>query len=173
MLDIILSSLIIFLLRCTDITLYTVRILMVVRGNKLLAWFFGFFQSLVFILALQKVVSGVHNGLSFGAYAVGFASGQVIGMSLEDRLGIGYLHLRIVSAALGQDIARQLRQAGYGVTEIFARGRDGGVELLHCALLRREKARVEAIVAAIDPDAFITSENIRPLQFGFNNKKGR
>jgi uncharacterized protein YebE (UPF0316 family) len=167
MADIILSSLIIFLLRCTDITFYTIRILMVMRGQKLLAWFLGFCQSIVFITALQRVVSGAHTTWYLGAYAAGFATGQVVGMSVEERLGMGFLHMRIVSVCLGEEIAHQLRLAGFGVTEIFAKGRDGAVELLHCNILRREKERAEAIIAAIDPNAFITAENVRQLQSGF------
>jgi uncharacterized protein YebE (UPF0316 family) len=170
MLDPLLAALTIFLLRCTDVSLYTLRLLMVIRGRKLSAWIFGFFQSTVFVIAIQKVLSGPHSWLYVGAYAAGFASGQVIGMYIEESLGMGYLHMRIVSMRLGQEIAYQLRHAGYGVTEIFARGRDGAVELLHCAIRRRERGHAESIIATIDPGAFITCENVRPLQKGFWGK---
>jgi uncharacterized protein YebE (UPF0316 family) len=143
------------------------RLMMMIRGRKGAAWIFGFCQSLVYVTAITKVLSGPHNWAYVAGYAGGFATGQVIGMFVEESLGIGFLHMRIVSTCLGSQIAVQLRQAGYGVTEIFARGRDGAVGLLHCGVHRRERGRVESIVAAIDPAAFITAENVRPLQRGF------
>jgi uncharacterized protein YebE (UPF0316 family) len=163
----ILSALLVFGLRTTDMTLYTLRILMVSRGLKPFAWLFGFCQSIVFVIALSKVLENMDNWLTIAGYAAGFASGMVVGMFIEDYLGMGYLHIRIVSRSRGQAIAASLRQAGFGVTEIAARGRDGAVDLLHCSVQRRKKTHLECIVKEIDEQAFITSEAIRPVQRGF------
>jgi uncharacterized protein YebE (UPF0316 family) len=166
----VLSALLVFLLRTTDMTLYTLRILMVTRGIKPFAWIFGFCQSIVFVTALSMVLANMGNWLTIAGYAAGFASGLVMGMFIEDYLGMGYLHMRIVSSHRGRAIAGSLRQAGYGVTEIAARGKEGAVDLLHCSVQRRKKTRLECIVRAIDENAFITSESIRPLQRGFWGK---
>jgi uncharacterized protein YebE (UPF0316 family) len=162
-----LTTLLVFILRTTDMTLYTLRILMVTRGLKLFAWLFGFCQSIVFVSALSLVLKNMGDWLTIAGYAAGFASGLVVGMFVEDYLGMGYLQLRIVSSHSGQAIAGSLRQVGYGVTEIAARGKDGAVNLLHCSVQRRKKTHLERIVKAIDENAFITSESIRPLQRGF------
>ncbi len=162
-----LTALGIFSLRVTDMTFDTLRMLFVVRGRKGIAWVLGFFQSAIFVIAITSVLSNLDNPLNIIGYAAGFATGNVLGILIEQRLAIGHTSLQIVSSRRGVGLARSLRDAGFGVTEIPARGRDGTVGLLHVSVLRRDVPRVEAIVYEIDPEAFVTSEDVRPLRRGF------
>ena len=88
-------------------------------------------------------------------------------MLIEGRLAIGYTHLTIVSSRQGPAILEGLRQKGFGVTEIPARGRDGMVTMLSCSVLRRHGKQVHSLVQQVDPDAFITAVEMRLLQHGF------
>lgn len=157
----------IFLLRVMDMTLDTLRVLVVMRGRKSIAWVLGFFQALIFVLAISSVLSNLDNPLNVVGYAAGFATGNVIGMWIEEKLAIGHIHLNIVSSRLGSAVAEQLRTAGYAVTEIPARGKDGMVALLNLSVLRKNVAQVHKLVNEIDPDAFITAEDVRPVRRGF------
>jgi uncharacterized protein YebE (UPF0316 family) len=157
----------IFLLRVTDMTLDTLRVLVVMRGRKTYAWILGFFQSAIFVLAISSVLSNLKNPLNVIGYAAGFATGNVIGILIEERLAIGHLLLSIVSPRLGSAIAERLRHEGYAVTEIPARGKDGTVNLLNANVLRKNAELVRELVNEIDPEAFITSEDIRPVRRGF------
>jgi uncharacterized protein YebE (UPF0316 family) len=157
----------IFLLRVSDMTLDTLRVLVVMRGRKGIAWVLGFFQASIFVLAISSVLSNLDNPLNVIGYAAGFATGNVVGMMIEERLAIGHIHLNIVSSRLGSAIAEHLRQQGYAVTEIPARGKDGMVSLLHVSVLRKNVDKVRKLVNQIDPDAFITSEDVRPVRRGF------
>lgn len=167
MLELILAALYIFVLRMVDVSAATLRILMVMRGRKLLAWVFGFFQALIFILAIQAVLSNIGNWLNILGYAAGFATGTVVGMRLEEWWAVGYGHIRVISSRHGAALAETLREAGYGVTEVPGRGRDGSVDLLGISVPRRKVRRVRELVQSIDPDAFITVEDVRPIARGF------
>jgi len=173
MLDFLLSpsawliSLGIFLLRVIDMTFDTLRMLFVVRGRKGISWVLGFCQSVVFVVAITTVLSHLDNPLNIVGYAAGFATGNVVGMWIEERLAIGHIHLQIISPRRGVILAQKLRQAGFGVTEIPARGRDGMVSLLSCSVLRKDVSGVEKIVHATDAEAFMTSEDVRPIRHGF------
>jgi uncharacterized protein YebE (UPF0316 family) len=112
------GALTIFALRITDMSLDTLRMLFVVRGRKGIAWVLGFFQSAVFVLAITRVLSDLSNPLMVLGYAAGFATGNVIGMLIEERLAIGHIQLQIVSQGHGNALAKALRDEGYGVTEI-------------------------------------------------------
>ena len=127
----VLVALSIFALRVVDMSLDTIRVLFVVRGKKLLSWILGFFQSAVFVVAISSVLANLNNILSLLGYAGGFATGNVVGMLIEERLAIGHIQLTIMSSLRGASIAEQLRAAGYAVTEISGRGRDGTVTVLH------------------------------------------
>jgi len=163
----LLIALSIFLLRVVDMSLDTIRVLFVVRGRKLLAWVLGFFQSAVFIVAISSVLINKQNFLTILAYAAGFATGNVVGMLIEERLAVGHIHLSIVSPARGVGIAEMLREQGYAVTELSARGLQGMVTLLHVDVMRKQLEAVEKLVREVDPEAFVTAEDVRPIRRGF------
>jgi len=157
----------IFLLRVSDMTLDTLRVLVVMRGRKAIAWILGFLQAGIFVLAISSVLEHLDNPINIVGYAAGFATGNVVGMLIEERLAIGHILLSVVSPRRGSSIAEYLREQGYAVTEIPARGKDGMVSLLYCNVLRRNVEQVKKLVNEMDPDAFITSEDVRPVRRGF------
>jgi uncharacterized protein YebE (UPF0316 family) len=167
MLVFIQPAIFIFTLRVVDISLYTMRLFMVTRGRKAGAWVFGFAQALVYVLAIRTVISDLGNFLNMLGYATGFATGLVVGILIERRLALGHLLLRIISASHGMEIAGHLRNAGFAVTEIPAHGKDGMVSLLICNVFRRHLNQVLEIVGSLDEEAFITAQNVAPLQRGF------
>jgi uncharacterized protein YebE (UPF0316 family) len=167
MLSLLESAALIFALRVVDISLYTMRLMMVVRGRKKFAWIFGFCQATVYVIAIRFVLTDIGNWAKIVGYASGFATGLVVGMLIEERLALGQTHLRIISSNQGPAICESLRAGGYGVTEIAARGKDGAVTMLSCNLQRKHAGSVLDLVAQIDPQAFITSESVRPVQHGF------
>jgi uncharacterized protein YebE (UPF0316 family) len=162
-----LSALFIFALRVSDMTLDTLRVLFVMRGKKRIAWVLGFFQSAIFVLAIGRVLTQLDNPLNIIGYAAGFATGNVVGMYIEERIAIGHILINIISSRLGTAIADHLRQNGYAVTEVSARGKDGMVSLINCSVLRKQVDIVRELVNEIDPEAFITAEDVRPIRRGF------
>src|ERR1700690_3250735 len=108
-----LGALTIFCLRITDMSLDTLRLLFVMRGRKALVWTLGFFESAVYIIAITKVLTNISNPLTVLGYAAGFATGNLIGMIVEERLAIGHIHLEIISKQNCVKLAKALREAGY------------------------------------------------------------
>ena len=164
------AALIIFSLRIVDVSMAIVRILMVMRGRKSLAWVFGFFQALVYIVAIREVMSDLGNWSNMIAYAAGFATGNVAGIWLESKIAVGYGHITIMSPRYGAALTERLRAAGYAVTVVAGRGRDGVVDILVMSVPRRRIKRINALIEETDPDAFVTVENVRPLRKGFWKK---
>jgi uncharacterized protein YebE (UPF0316 family) len=162
-----LGALVIFGLRVINMTLDTLRMLFLLRGKKALSWGAGFFVSLIYVLLLTSVLSNLNNPLYIIAYSAGFATGGVAGMWIEERLAIGYVHLQVISPRLGVVMAQKLRESGFAVTEIPARGKDGMVSMLSLSVRRKEVASVEKVVNECDEAAFITSEDVHPVQRGF------
>jgi uncharacterized protein YebE (UPF0316 family) len=162
-----LFALLIFLLRVADMSLDTIRVLFVVRGKKAITWVLGFFQSLIFVIAISSVLTELDNILNVIGYATGFATGNLVGMLIEQRLAIGHILVTIISSNRGAFIAERLRAGGYAVTEIAGRGRNGTVFELHASVQRKDVPNVETIVLEADPQAFITAEDVRPVRRGF------
>ena len=162
-----LMALLIFCLRVTDMSLDTLRVIFVIRGRKKEAWFLGFMNSMIFVLAISTVLAHMDNPLTVLGYASGFATGNVVGMWLEGKMAIGHTRLTIMTSTLGQHIAGSLRENGFAVTEIPALGRDGVVNVLNCSVLRKQMGKAERIIREADPFAFITSEDVKPIHRGF------
>ncbi|HTP06706.1 MAG TPA: DUF5698 domain-containing protein [Anaerolineae bacterium] len=163
----LLAGLFVFAMRVIDMSLDTLRLLFVMRGRKLLAGGIGVIQATVFILAVSAVLKGPLDPLTVAGYALGFGAGVVIGMVVEQRLALGHAMLRVYSTTAGPAIAEALRAASFAVTEFIAHGRDGEITVINSAIARRDIAKAQDTVKQIDPGAFITVDEIQPLQRGY------
>jgi len=163
----LLGAFLIFGLRVADMTFDTLRVLFVMRGRKPIAWFLGFCQSAIFVIAITSVLSNLDNPLNIIGYAAGFATGNVVGIFIEERLAIGFIHLQIISPHFGSALGERLRAQGYAVTEVPARGKDGMVAILNCNVRRKQVAEVEKLIYEVDGEAFITASEIRSVRRGF------
>ena len=141
--------------------------LTVLRGMKFISYVLGILVSLTYLFALGSVLSNLNNAVLILAYSFGFATGGWVGMIIEERLALGFVHITVVSSNLGVKIAKSLRKHGHAVTEIQAQGKDGAVTLLETSLQRKHMKRVQEIICKIDDRAFITTRDIQPLHRGF------
>ena len=163
----LLSAGVIFALRVSDMTLDTLRVLVMMRGRRKIAWVLGFFQASIFVIAITNVLSNLDNPLNILGYAAGFATGIVVGMTIEERLAIGHVQLSIISPGRGAALADRMRAEGYAITEISGRGKDGVVTMLSCSVLRKNVSKVQELVNEVDDSAFITAEDVRSVRHGF------
>ena len=161
------GALVIFGFRVLNIALDTLRMIFTLRGMKVLSWVVGFMVSLIYVLLLTSVLSNLNNPLYIIAYAAGFATGGVVGMWIEERLAIGFTNIQIVSPRRGAIMAQKLRENGFAVTEIPARGKDGMVSMLSLSVRRKQVLSVEEIANECDEAAFVTTEDVHPVSHGF------
>jgi len=161
------GALVIFGLRVLNMTLDTLRMLFTLRGMKWLSWVVGFIVSLIYVVLLTSVLSNLNNPLYIIAYAAGFATGGVVGMWIEERLAIGFTNIQVISPRRGAVMAQRLRESGFAVTEIPARGKDGMVSMLSLSVRRKQVLSVEKIINECDEAAFVTTEDVRPVSRGF------
>lgn len=158
---------IIFGLRVINMALDTLRIRMMARGQKPLAFIFGVIETLIYLYTLSTVIQDLDNWVNIAAYSVGFATGSIIGMMIDERMAVGYTHLRVISPNRGALLAESLREQGFAVTEFTGRGRDGTVTMLSVSVKRRNSKKVRALVDKLDENAFITAEDLTPVRRGY------
>ncbi len=156
----------IFAARLVNIAIDTLRFMITLRGKTWLSWILGFIESVIFVLIIGSVLTNLQNPLNIIGYAAGFATGNVVGMAIEKRLAIGYTHFNIISKDHSTEIADALREQGYGVTEIPARGRESSFMMIDCSILRKQADDLEKLVLSLDPGAFITTEEVTPRRSG-------
>jgi uncharacterized protein YebE (UPF0316 family) len=164
--ELVLNVLFIFALRVLGVTLSTIRVLLMTRGMKLVSASLGFFEVLVYAVAIGKVVQDLNNIPNLLSYCLGFSVGTLLGMWLEQRMAIGFATVRVISPGKGHRVAEALRQAGYGVTEGRARGKDGFVSTAKTVVRRRDVDAVCEVIYRVAPDAFVTVEETRRVEHG-------
>lgn len=164
--QIVLGALLIFGVRVLNIALDTLRMLFVMRNQRLWAWISGFFVSLIYVLLFASLLSNLNNPAYIIAYAAGYATGSVVGIWIEERMALGFKLIQVISPGNGALLAKLLREAGFGVTEIPGRGRDGAVTILNVNTRRRELPALEKSIRGIDEHAFITELDVHPIYRG-------
>jgi uncharacterized protein YebE (UPF0316 family) len=157
----------IFLLRVVGIGLDTLRLLFMIRGRKLFVWFIGFVETALWVLVISQVLSNLDNLWNMLAYAGGFATGNIVGMVVEQRMALGHVQLLAVSVGRGGAILEAIRELGHAATEIPARGKDGTVSLIQCSVLRRDVDVLSDTIMEIDPEVFLTVGEIKALHRGY------
>lgn len=163
----------IFALRIVDVSLATTRTLLSIRGARMVVPVLGFFESLIWVLAVGTAIRHLNSPLHVLGYAGGFAAGTAIGLWLEEKLALGLATFNIISRQGGVEIAQGLRDRGFGVTEFLGQGREGSVEMVNTVVRRRQVRDVLAEVDRWDPDAFVSVEEPRTVRRGWMFDKRR
>jgi uncharacterized protein YebE (UPF0316 family) len=157
----LLLPLLIFCLRICDVTLDTMRIIFMTKGYKNLAPVIGFFEILIWIVAISRTMQNLHNNwLCYFAYAGGFATGNYVGMLLDEKLAIGHEIIRVISKVNSLGMTGTLRGAGFGVTTVKATGMEGEVEIVFVVVNRKNLKNAIEIIQNNNPSAFFTIENV-------------
>ncbi|MBN1299971.1 MAG: DUF2179 domain-containing protein [Melioribacteraceae bacterium] len=162
--EIIFGASIIMIMRVCDVTIGTIRTILVVQGKKYLAAIAGFTEVLIWIFAMRYIVNHLDHTINLFAYAGGFALGNILGITLEEKIGIGYVQLNIISRNAADKIAGKLRSSKFGVTLLPAEGGSGGMAILVAIIRRRDLKNVIKIVESEDPKCFITVQHSRPYR---------
>ncbi|HOU02003.1 MAG TPA: DUF2179 domain-containing protein [Bacteroidales bacterium] len=156
----------IFLARICDVSIGTIRIIFVSKGNKRIAPILGFFEVLIWITAISKIMQNLDNYVNYVAYAAGFATGNFVGMIIEEKLAVGIQMIRIITHQSGNELVQSLNSKGYGATSVEAKGAKEKVHLIYSIVQRQELDRVIQIIDTVNPKAFYTIEDIRSVNEG-------
>ncbi len=150
----------IFFMRICDMTLDTLRIIFMTKGFRRVAPIIGFFEILIWIIAITRIMRNVDNWVCYVAYAGGFATGNYVGMLVDEKLAIGHELIRVITRMDATQLATALRADGYGVTTVKASGMQGDVGILYIVANRKHQKHVMQIIQQHNPKAFVTVQAI-------------
>jgi len=164
---VLIEYLLIFLARVCDVTLSTVRMLLVVRGKRYPAAAIGLVEASIYITALGRVMRNIDDPLKVLAYGLGFASGTLLGSWVEERLALGHVTLEVIPPEENaEELLRAVRTAGYGVTVLTGHGLKGPKQVLLVSTDRKSLPRLAAIIEEFAPDSFMTVLETRAVRGG-------
>lgn len=159
--------LLIALARIVDVTVGTIRVIMVSRGYKNIAPVLGFGEVIIWLLAIGQIMQQLDNVMSYIGYGAGFAAGNYIGIHLVEKMSLGTVVLRIIPRTDSTALVSALRGAGYGVTAVNAEGKDGPVQIIFSIVKKKDLQGALGIINEHNPNAFYTIEEVQRVNEGF------
>jgi len=168
----VMMPLLIFLARICDVSIGTLRIIFVSKGKRNIAPILGFFEVLIWIIAISKIMQNLNNYINYIAYAAGFATGNFVGMIIEEKLAMGIQMIRVFAHERGSELVQTLNENGYGATVVEAHGAREKVNLIYTIVQRNELANVLEVIDRFNSKAFYTIEDVKAVNEGiFTPKK--
>lgn len=162
----VILPILILIARVCDVTIGTVRIMFIARGNKLFAPILGFIEILIWLIAIQQIMRNLGNVFCYLAYAGGFAIGNYIGITIEEKVAYGKVVIQIITSKDATALFDSLRRKGFGVTKVAAEGASGQVSIVYSIIDRLDLDRVIRLINRFNPKAFYTIEDIRSVKQG-------
>lgn len=161
------APILIFAARVSDVSLGTFRIILISRGMSRWAAVTGFFESLIWLIALSQVFQHLDHAINYVAYAGGYATGTGVGVILERRIALGLVAVRVITREDASGLIEALRTESFGVTRVAARGLHGRVRLIFTIAKRKNLGRLLEIVRGKSPKAFVSVSDVRAAEEGY------
>ncbi len=156
----------IFCARICDVSLGTIRVIFISKGIKYLAPAIGFFEVIIWLLAIGQVMNNLTNIASYIAYGGGFAAGTFIGMLIEEKISLGLTGVRIITSDDPARLVQYLRSQNYGVTCVDGQGANGRVKMVFSIIRRQNLPDVVDVIRRFNPGAFYSVEDVKSVSEG-------
>ena len=162
----VMLPILIFMARICDVSIGTMRIIFVSKGKRNIAPILGFFEVLIWITAISKIMQNLDNYVNYIAYAAGFATGNYIGMIIEEKLAMGIQIITVFAQERGPELVHNLNRFGYGATVVEAHGAREKVHLIYTIVKRNELGAVLEVINGFSPKAFYVIEDVKAVNEG-------
>ncbi|MGM0579539.1 MAG: DUF2179 domain-containing protein [Bacteroidota bacterium] len=165
----------IFIARVADVSIGTIRVILVMQGKKGLAPILGFFESIIWLLAIGQIFQHIDNPISYISYASGYAFGTYVGIILEEKMAIGRVVVRVITALPANDLIEYLEKKNHRYSNIDATGNDGKVNIIFTVVKRNTLKELIPKIKEYNPKAFFTIEGVKRVsdeEVSFKENKG-
>jgi len=184
----VILPLLIIVARIADQTIGTLRLIFLSKGFRILAPVLGFFEVIIWLLAVSQIFQHLDNWFTYVAYGLGFAIGNYIGIVVEQKISLGNVIVRIVPKYDTSELIESFKERNFGITSVNAEGSRGPVKVIFSIIKRRDIPELVGLIKKFNPNAFYTIEDVRAVHegvlhntpsrsvfqsFGFHTKKAK
>jgi uncharacterized protein YebE (UPF0316 family) len=170
----VILPLLIFFARILDVSIGTMRLIFVSKGYKIYAPLLGFFEVVIWLIAIGQIMQHLDNFLCYLAYGLGFATGNYLGIYLEEKMSLGTVLIRVVPKVDTTNLINQLRENSFGASLVDIEGMTGKLKMIFTIVKRKDLQEVLGIIQEHNPQAFVTIEDVKTAKegyFRFSRKK--
>ena len=159
--DWVIIPLLIFLARLLDVSIGTLRIVFIAKGDKVTAPILGFFEVLIWIIAIGQVINNLNNPVAYLGWSLGFATGNYIGLRIEQKLAMGQVVMRVISPEPVYEVMNELEKLKYRTVILDAESGEGKMNVLFSIVKRKDIEKIVLIIREKMPNAFYTIEGVQ------------
>jgi len=158
----------IFFVRIIDVAMGTFRVIVLVKGKKLLASMIGFVEVFIWFMVIREALSTEETSIWIAfAFAGGFAIGSYVGAFLSQKFISGTIGIQIVTNK-ETDLVNMLRESGYGVTVVDVKGKDEDNKcMLFIEINKKNYNHIYNLIKQHDPKAFIVASETKAAHNGY------
>ena len=160
----ILGALLIMIMRICDVSIGTMRTILVVQGKKYYAGLAGMIEVLIWVFAIRYIFQNLDEVINLFGYAIGFGIGNILGITIEQKIGLGFAQLNIISRSASEKIIELLRKQKYGVTVLPAQGATGQLSIIVVIVPRKFQKKLIKLIESVDSHAFMTVQHSLPYR---------
>ncbi|MCC5834357.1 MAG: DUF2179 domain-containing protein [Opitutales bacterium] len=160
----VLVPILIFVAKMVDVSLATVRHILIYKGMKRIVPVLAFVEVTIWLIAITQVMQNLNNLACVLAWSGGFAAGTYAGMWIEEKLALGYQLMRVISDKNSTTLEQALRASDFGVTTVDATGSKGHVRVYLLIFERKRLAELTRILTDMEPVPFYTIEDVKSVE---------
>jgi len=169
----VILPLLIFFSRIADQTIGTLRLIFLSKGYKYIAPFLGFFEVIIWLVAVTQIIKHIDNPISYVAYGAGFAMGNYLGMILEEKISLGKVLVRIIPKKDTTELIEYMKSQNFGLTIMDAKGSTGDVKVIMSIMDRKDTKELILTINKLNPHAFYSIEDVRAVKEGVFRSRTR
>lgn len=161
---------IIFFAKIIEVSISTVRLVLINKGERVKGAILGFVEILIWLVVVSSVLNNItEDPIKVFIYAAAFSLGNFLGVTIESKIAVGLSSIQaVVNQKDGEVLADTLREQGYGVTIIEGKGIEESIKnLLFIQLKRRKIPEAVKLIKSHNPDAYITVNDIKTMLGGY------
>lgn len=163
----VILPLLIFFARIMDVSIGTLRLIFVSKGYKFYAPLLGFFEVIVWLLAIGQIMQHLDNFLCYIAYGLGFATGNFLGILLDEKMSLGTVLIRVVPKMDTTNLINQLRENNFGASLVDIEGMTGKLKMIFTIVKRKDLKEVLGLIQEHNPQSFVTIEDVKTAKEGY------
>ncbi|MDF2820458.1 MAG: hypothetical protein K0R15_899 [Clostridiales bacterium] len=163
----------IFFGKILEVTVATVRVVLINRGEKEKGSILAFFEILLWLFITGTVLVGFQDDIiRIIVFAVAFALGNYLGSILESKLAFGLCSIQVIvpEGDQSQELVSLLRANDFAVTILKGRGKDGERDLMVLHILRKRVPKAVTIIKSYLNNAVIIVNDVKSLHGGYFKK---
>lgn len=168
--EVFLLCLKVFFARILDVSLGSVRTILIVKGKKFSSALIGFIEVTIwFIIVREALNTDVSTPFLVIAYAGGYASGVLLGGVISDMFISGNLTVQVITNDATGKVVQELRDNHFAVSVLPCKGKNEEENklMLFIEINKKKLNTLKKIIYKNDEKAFIVANETKYVQNGY------